>query len=80
MAGSRKTPRRQITGGPSAGDRMVRMNFIHRSGFLGQKLLRKEDRYLVVPEPDEELEGSELAEGERRQAMLREKTRREGLD
>ena len=41
-------------------------------------MLGKPDRYLVIPEPNEELEGSELTEGERYQAMLREKTRREG--
>ena len=80
MAGTRKTPRRQISSGPTFGDRIVRLNMIHRSGFLGQKLLRREERYLVVPEPDEELEGSELTESERRQAVLREKTRRNGLD
>ena len=80
MPGPRRTPRRQIRGGPSAGDRIVRLNFIHRAGFLGQKLLGRNDRYLVIPEPDEELEGSELTEGERYQAMMREKTRREGLD
>ena len=33
-----------------------------------------------VPEPDEELEGSELTEAERRQAIARERMRREGLD
>lgn len=80
MPGPRRTPRRQFKAGPSAGDRLLRLNFMHRSGFLGQKLMGKQDRYLIIPEPDEELEGSELTEGERYQAMLREKTRREGLD
>ena len=58
---------------------MLRFNFMHRSGFLGHRLFNRADRYLVIPEPDEELEGSELTEGERYQAMLREKTRRDGL-
>ncbi len=80
MATPRRTPRRQLRAGPSTGDRIVRLNFIHRAGFLGNKLLGRSDRYLVIPEPDEELEGSELTEGERYQAMLRERTRREGLD
>jgi hypothetical protein len=80
MAGLRKTPRRQLRGGPSSGDRFVRLNFIHRAGFLGQKLIGRGERYLIVPEPDEELEGSELTDGERYQAMMRERTRREGLD
>ena len=81
MAGIRKIPRRQLKGGPSAGDRMIRLNFLHRSGFLGQRLLgRNTDRYLVIPEPDEELEGSELTEAERRQAVEREKTRRDGYE
>jgi hypothetical protein len=81
MAGPRRTPRRQLRGGPTSGDRIIRLNFIHRAGFLGQRLIgRSSERYLVIPEPDEELEGSELTEGERYQAMMREKTRREGLD
>ncbi|MGE0060235.1 MAG: hypothetical protein AB7P33_03365 [Dehalococcoidia bacterium] len=80
MATPRKTPRRQLRGGPSTGDRIVRLNFIHRAGFLGNKLLGRSDRYLVIPEPDEELEGSELTDGERYQAMMRERTRREGLE
>jgi hypothetical protein len=80
MPGPRRTPRRQLRGGPSTGDRIVRLNFIHRAGFLSGKLLGRSDRYLVIPEPDEELEGSELTEGERYQAMMREKTRRDGLD
>lgn len=79
MTGPRKTPRRPLRGDHNAGDRFVRFGFIHRSGFLGGKLLGRSERYLVVPEPDEELEGSELTEGERYQAMMREKTRREGL-
>lgn len=58
---------------------MLRLNLLHRSGFLASKLLGRQDRYLVIPEPDEELEGSELTEGERYQAMMREKTRRDGL-
>lgn len=58
---------------------MLRFNFFHRSGHLGAKMQAKNDRYLVIPEPNEELEGSELTEGERYQAILREKTRREGL-
>jgi hypothetical protein len=69
-----------LRGGSTTGDRVVRLNFIHRSGFLGTKLLGRGERYLIVPEPDEELEGSELTDGERYQAMLRERTRREGLD
>ena len=81
MAGIRRTPRRQLKGGPSTGDRLLRFNFMHRSGFMGLRLLgANSDRYLVIPEPDEELEGSELTEGERRQAVEREKTRRDGYE
>lgn len=53
---------------------------MHRAGFLGSKLLGRPERYLVIPEPAEELEGSELSDNERQQAILREKTRREGHD
>jgi hypothetical protein len=34
---------------------------------------------LVMPEPDEELEGSELTDAERNAAIARERARREGL-
>jgi hypothetical protein len=75
----RRVPRRRFRGSSDAHDRVIRFNFIHRSGLLGQKLLRGSDRYEVIPEPDEELEDSELTESEQRQAIMRERTRRQGL-
>lgn len=80
MATPRRTPRRHFKNGPSSTDRILRLNFMHRAGFLGSKLLGRPERYLVIPEPAEELEGSELSDNERQQAILREKTRREGHD
>jgi hypothetical protein len=79
MAKTRKTPRRQFKS-TTTDDRWMRLNFIPRGGFLGQRLFGRTDRYLVIPEPDEELEGSELTDGERWQAVLRERTRREGRE
>ena len=79
MAQTRKTPRRQFKSTNTA-DRLLRLNFVPRGGLLGQRLFGRTDRYLVIPEPDEELEGSELTDGERWQAVQREKTRREGHD
>jgi hypothetical protein len=61
-------------------DRLVRVNYILRSAFLGGRLLRgNRARYVALPEPEEDLEGSELSEFERQQAIARERTRREGL-
>ena len=80
MARRHKTPRRQLRSGPTTADRLMRLNFLQRGGLLGQRLIARPDRYLVIPEPDEELEGSELTDAERRQAVEREKTRREGRE
>ena len=56
---------------------MARFSFF-RGGLLGSRA-PKDDQYPVIPEPDQELEDSEVSEGERRSAVARERTRREGL-
>jgi hypothetical protein len=41
--------------------------------------MEREFRETSVPEPDQELEGSELSDAERNAAIARERARREGL-
>ncbi len=81
MTSRRKSlPRRKLKSSSDAWDRvdrMARFSFF-RGGLLGSRA-PKEDQYPVVPEPDKELEDSELSERERRSAVARERMRREGL-
>ncbi len=81
MTSRRKSlPRKRIKSSSEAWDRverMARFSFF-RGGLLGSRA-PKEDQYPVIPEPDEELEDSELSEGERRSAVARERMRREGM-
>ena len=61
----------------------MRMNNFFRISMFGMARVRGPTILPLnapVPEPDEELEGSELSEAERRQAIARERMRREGLD
>jgi len=83
MAENKK--RRKLLGFWDAQDRMLRLNSIYRvssfasdhtRGFARQVHADLDD--VTTPEPDEELEDSELSDHERRQAIAREKWRREG--
>ena len=79
MSGPRKSPpRRKLKGSAEGWDRIARLSLFHRVAFLGTKTPR-DDSYPVIPEPDEELEDSELSEGERRSAVARERMRRDGM-
>ena len=77
MPDRRKSPpRRRIKNSSDAWDRIGRFNLFHRGFNLRGS---RDDSYPVIPEPDEELEDSELSEAERRSAIARERMRREGL-
>ena len=82
MTSRRKAlPRRKLRGSSDAWERIERFSrfsLFHRGGLLGSKT-QKEDQYPVIPEPDQELEDSEVSEAERRSAVARERMRREGL-
>ncbi len=65
---------------PDLADRLARAHYVLRGGFLGGRFLRtNQPPYSALPEPDEDLEGSELSDFERQQAIARERTRRDGL-
>ena len=83
MAENKK--RRRLLGFWDAQDRMLRLNSIHRLSYFNADATRGAARQMhadlddvTTPEPDEELEDSELSDHERQQAIAREKWRREG--
>jgi hypothetical protein len=66
-------------------DKVLKMNTIYRTSLFNTERARKlaqsahESFDEVAPdEPQEELEDSDISDSERRQAMARERTRREG--
>jgi hypothetical protein len=80
----RKKPERKPLGFFDARDRIVHLNNAYRvRAFTNNPLDDQSKRFErelsgnELPEPDEELEGSELSEGEWRQAMARERFRRD---
>jgi hypothetical protein len=65
-----------------ARDTDVRMGGLFRISMLGMGRVRTPNILPLnapMPEPDEELEGSELSDVERREAIARERLRREGI-
>jgi hypothetical protein len=84
MAGNKKK-RRRLLGFWDAQDRLLRLNSMYRLSAFGNtqaqgaaRRIHEELDEVSTPEPDEELTDSELSDYERRQAIARERWRREG--
>ena len=78
-----KRPRRHaggLKGFLDARDRTLRLDRFRLAPRFGRPLVPFTRDDIAIPEPDEELEGSELTDAERAAAMDRERTRRQGLD
>jgi hypothetical protein len=82
-----KKKRRKLLGFWDAQDRLLRLNSMYRLSAFGSANPRMESNArrihdeldeVSTPEPDEELTDSELSDYERRQAIARERWRREG--
>jgi hypothetical protein len=85
MAEPRK-PRRRPLGFFDAQDKVIGLNQIYRTEAFGAdraSTVAKDHHEaldeVATPEPDEELEDSELTDAERRSAIARERARRAGL-
>jgi hypothetical protein len=80
-----KKPPRKRMGYFDAQDRVFKLGSIYRSSLFNRertdamtKSTHAELDDVATPEPDEELEDSELGDSERQQAIARERMRREG--
>lgn len=79
-----KGPRRKRLGFFDARDRLIHLNNMYRMRPFGDRPLdrmstefAKDLAEIETPEPDEELDGAELSDNERRQAMAEERLRRD---
>jgi hypothetical protein len=82
----KKKARRKMLGFWDAQDRLIKLNTMYRmasfSNLNAHKMAQQVHDQLdevSTPEPDEELEDSDLSDVERRAAIARERMRREGL-
>jgi hypothetical protein len=79
-----RRPNRKRLGFFDARDRLMHLNNVYRTRPFGDRPLDRVSSQFVkdlaeleTPEPDEELDGAELSDGEQRRAMAEEKFRRE---
>jgi hypothetical protein len=82
----KKKARRKMLGFWDAQDRVIKLNTMYRlapmSNLTTNRMAQQVHDQLddvSTPEPDEELEDSDLSDVERRSAIARERMRREGL-
>jgi hypothetical protein len=82
----KKKARRKMLGFWDAQDRVIKLNTMYRlAPFSDARTSRMAQQVhdqlddVSTPEPDEELEDSDLSDAERRSAIARERMRREGL-
>ena len=82
----KKKARRKMLGFWDAQDHVIKLNTMYRlapfSNLAGNRMAQQVHDQLddvSTPEPDEELEDSDLSDVERRSAIARERMRREGL-
>ena len=83
-----RKPRREEKSFLDTRDKMSRLNALYRTQAYGGadkartamgKQLHQEIDDMATPEPEQELEDSELGDAERRAAIARERMRREGF-
>ena len=81
----KRKPRRRPLGFFDAQDKVLQLRHIYQTEVFGADragtIARQPHRDLdevATPEPDQELEDSELSDAERQAAIARERTRREG--
>jgi endonuclease/exonuclease/phosphatase (EEP) superfamily protein YafD len=82
----KRKPRRKPLSYLDAQDKVINLRAIYQTQAFGsadraQTIARQQHRDLdevATPEPNEELEDSELSDSERQAAIARERTRREG--
>ena len=82
----KKKARRKPLGFWDAQDRMIKLNSMYRIAAFGNentsrmaRIVHEQLDDISTPEPDAELEDSDLSDVERRAAIARERMRREGL-
>jgi hypothetical protein len=81
-----RKPRRQRNGFMEGPDQIHRLNSIYRSQAFGNDRATSQARTghealdsVASPEPDQELDDSELSDAEQRSAIARERMRRQGF-